>query len=68
MAQIRIDLNEEELRDLARQVNDIAAVLDDSDDVETIGQQLELAIGAGESVFEWVAQAKATLARQGIAA
>lgn len=69
MASIQLDLNEEELRDIARQLNNTADSLEaDDDEFDLILTQINRASVLAEQVLEWVAQAKGTLARQGLAA
>lgn len=65
MAQVRIELNEDELADLGRRlVRNAEQIEGDSDDIESILAELDAASRGGEAVLEWVAQARRLLAAQ----
>ena len=65
MAQIRIELNEEELESLARRMASVAGEIgDDAATVEEVVAGLQHASTLADDVAEWVTQARRLLAAQ----
>lgn len=68
--QLRIELKEELLLESVQTLHNIYRAIedDDLDDIEDLGAAFSTAVQMANDVLEWVAQAKASLARQGVAA
>lgn len=68
--QLRIELKEELLLESIQTLHNIYRAIedDDLDDIEDLGAAFSTAVQMANDVLEWVAQAKASLARQGVAA